>query len=79
MLAIDYLTRHSGEKMGHWIWYIWPTLKMVRHTNRPELILGTFDDCRAYLRHPVLGARLVEITRVAVDKLRQECFTPWIT
>ena len=56
--------------MGDWIWYVWPTLKGVRETSHPALILDDFDDARAYLRHPTLAARLLAITRVAVGKLR---------
>ena len=26
----------SGRKTGHWIWYIWPSLKEVRKTSRPQ-------------------------------------------
>ena len=59
-----------GVKTGHWIWYIWPTLKGVRTTSRPDLILQQLSDAQAYLKHPVLAQRLVEITRIAIDHLR---------
>ncbi len=61
----------TGEKQGHWIWYIWPTLKGVRTTSRPDLMIPNFDAARAYLRHPALAARILTITKAATFQLRR--------
>ena len=53
----------NGEKETHWIWYIFPQL---RGLGRSEMAwFYGIDGCaeaRAYLAHPVLSARLLEIT-----------------
>ena len=54
-----------GAKTGHWIWWIWPSLKGVRQTSRPELELPDLQTAVDYLAHPKLCARLLEITDVA--------------
>lgn len=59
----------GGGKRTHWIWYVWPTLKGVRTTMRPDLELSSLEDARAYLRDPVLGSRLLEITAAATAQL----------
>ena len=53
----------SGHKCGHWIWYIFPQLKGLGHSCNTEYYgLESIDEARAYLAHPILGARLREIT-----------------
>lgn len=51
-----------GKKTGHWIWYIFP---QPREFGRSEMAhfygLSSLAEARAYLAHPVLGARLREI------------------
>ena len=51
----------TGRKTGHWIWFIFPQLAGL---GRSEVSLfyaiGSLDEARAYLDHPVLGPRLRE-------------------
>ena len=52
-----------GRKHGHWIWYIFPQQKGLGHSYNSEYYgLDGIDEARAYLAHPVLGARLREIS-----------------
>jgi uncharacterized protein (DUF1810 family) len=60
-----------GHKSSHWIWYVWPSLAGVRTTQRPELYIPSPAAASAYLKHPVLGPRLLAITRIANDHLAQ--------
>ena len=54
----------SGEKRGHWIWYIFPQLKGLGRSSRSyDYGIEDIDEARSYLAHPVLGARLIEITQ----------------
>jgi uncharacterized protein (DUF1810 family) len=50
-----------GQKIGHWIWFIFPQLAGLGHS---ELSLyygiASLDEAKAYLAHPVLGSRLRE-------------------
>ena len=53
----------AGRKTGHWIWYIFPQQKGLGHSYNSQYYgLDGIDEARAYLAHPVLGARLREIS-----------------
>jgi len=54
----------SGQKRSHWMWYIFPQLAGLGHSPMAQLygIKGAAE-ARAYLADPVLGPRLVEISR----------------
>jgi uncharacterized protein (DUF1810 family) len=51
----------EGRKKSHWMWFVFPQLRGlgVSQTARMFAISG-LDEARAYLAHPVLGARLRE-------------------
>ena len=52
----------NGRKRSHWMWYIFPQVAGLglSETSRYYAIKDT-DEAHAYLHHPVLGPRLVEI------------------
>lgn len=57
-----------GRKRSHWIWYVWPSLAVLRPgTSRPMFLLPNLQAARFYLRDEVLSARLAEITEVAIS------------
>lgn len=53
----------AGRKTSHWIWYIFPQLKGLGHSSMCDRygIQGA-GEAAAYLAHPILRARLVEIS-----------------
>ncbi len=53
----------GGAKRSHWMWFIFPQVAGLGHSAmaRTYAIAGA-DEARAYLAHPVLGARLIEAT-----------------
>ena len=54
-----------GRKQTHWMWYIFPQLKQLgRSYNARYYGIADLDEARAYLAHPILGARLREISAV---------------
>src|SRR5688500_3337017 len=56
---------HAGKKRSHWMWFIFPQfdgLGMSAMSRR--YAIRSLDEAGAYLRHPVLGARLTECTEV---------------
>lgn len=58
----------SGRKYGHWIWYIFPQIKGLGHSYNSEYYgISGEDEARAYLNHPVLGARLRDITKAFLN------------
>lgn len=53
----------DGMKIGHWIWYIFPQVKGLGMSYNSQYYgIEGLEEARAYLQHPVLGARLREIT-----------------
>ena len=58
----------DGQKRGHWIWYIFPQIKGLGHSYDSEYYgISSKEEAKAYLDHPVLGARLREITQALLD------------
>jgi len=53
----------NGEKESHWIWYIFPQLRGLGYSpNAYTYGINGLEEAKAYLEHPVLSARLIEIT-----------------
>ena len=52
-----------GRKTSHWMWFIFPQIEGLGFsgTSRRYAISG-LEEARAYLEHPLLGARLEECT-----------------
>lgn len=49
----------AGRKRTHWMWFVFPQLRALgRSATAQHFGLADLDDARAYLAHPVLGARL---------------------
>jgi uncharacterized protein (DUF1810 family) len=53
----------AGRKESHWMWFIFPQLKgLGSSATARHYAIGSLDEARAYLAHPVLGPRLRECT-----------------
>ena len=54
----------AGRKRSHWMWYIFPQIRGLGFSEMAHRY-GIQDaaEAAAYLAHPVLGARLVEVSR----------------
>lgn len=51
----------AGRKTTHWIWFIFPQAAgLGRSAMSARYAIGSHDEARAYLAHPVLGPRLLE-------------------
>lgn len=57
-----------GRKQSHWMWYIFPQVEGLGHSlmSRRYALSGV-EEARAYLAHPVLGPRLLECCRAALE------------
>jgi len=52
-----------GRKRTHWIWFIFPQLAVLGGSaNAKYYGISGYDEAKAYLEHPILGARLKEVT-----------------
>lgn len=58
----------AGHKTGHWIWFVWPQIEgLGRSSTAQYYAIHDLDEATRYLAHPVLGARLIEITQVMLQ------------
>ncbi len=49
----------TGEKTGHWMWFIFPQLKGLGHSALAQHFgIASRAEAQAYWQHPVLGPRL---------------------
>ena len=57
----------AGEKQSHWMWFIFPQLTALGRSDTARRFgIADLDEARAYLRHPVVGPRLVECTEAVL-------------
>ncbi len=63
----------NGRKESHWIWYIFPQLRELGRSYY-ALFYGICNRAEAetYLEHPLLGARLREISRALLQHKEKE-------
>lgn len=51
----------SGHKESHWMWFVFPQLAGLGPSAASVYYaIGSLEEADAYLRHPVLGPRLLE-------------------
>jgi uncharacterized protein (DUF1810 family) len=54
----------AGRKRTHWMWFVFPQLAgLGRSATAQAYAIGSLEEARTYLAHPVLGARLRECVR----------------
>jgi len=52
----------AGRKRSHWMWFVFPQSAGLGHSSTSRrFALSSVDEPEAYLRHPVLGPRLIEV------------------
>src|SRR4051794_8468679 len=57
----------DGAKQSHWMWFVFPQLAALGRSGAAKLYgIETLAQARAYLDHPVLGARLRECVEAAL-------------
>lgn len=56
----------AGRKHSHWMWFVFPQIAGLGHSPMAQrYAIASLAEARAYLAHPLLGARLRACTRVA--------------
>jgi len=59
----------AGHKTGHWMWFVFPQIAGLGESAMSRrYAIGSLDEARAYLDHPVLGARLAECARILSER-----------
>ena len=72
----DYATAlaeiRGGRKRSHWMWYIFPQIQGLGYSETARFYaIQSQQEAEAYLQHPVLGPRLLEIS-AALAKLESK-------
>ncbi len=63
MYSIALSEIRAGMKVSHWIWFIFPQLKALGFSPTAQYYgIQDINEAKAYLAHPVLRTRLVEIS-----------------
>ncbi len=58
----------AGRKTSHWMWFVFPQIDgLGRSALARHYAVSGLDEARAYLAHPVLGARLRECCEALLD------------
>lgn len=68
----DYATAlaeiRSGKKRSHWMWYIFPQIEGLGFSaNSKFYSIKSMAEADSYIRHSILGPRLIEITRALAE------------
>jgi len=66
----------AGQKRSHWIWFIFPQMKGLGSSSHAHFYgIGSLEEAAAYWRHPVLGSRLEECTRLVNEVEKRTSMT----
>jgi uncharacterized protein (DUF1810 family) len=53
----------AGQKRTHWMWFVFPQMRGLGSSSMAvRFALSGLDEAKAYLAHPLLGARLRDCT-----------------
>lgn len=57
----------AGRKRTHWMWFVFPQLTALGRSSTALFYgIGSVEEARAYLAHPVLGPRLILATQAVL-------------
>lgn len=58
----------SGRKRSHWMWFIFPQLQGLGYSETARFYaINDLQEAALYLQHPVLGPRLIEISKALLS------------
>lgn len=58
----------KGRKQSHWMWYVFPQMQGLGLSETARFYaLADAHEAEAYLNHPVLGSRLLEISQALLQ------------
>src|SRR6202140_3845811 len=59
----------AGEKRSHWMWFVFPQIRGLGSSEMAaRYAISGREEARAYLDHPVRGARLQECAGIVVGR-----------
>jgi len=62
----------AGRKTSHWMWFVFPQIAGLGRSGMAQAYaIADLEEARAYLRHPVLGPRLLECAEIVAGHARR--------
>jgi uncharacterized protein (DUF1810 family) len=59
-----------GRKTSHWMWFVFPQIAgLGQSLTSRRFAISSLEQARSYLKHPVLGPRLIECASI-VEQLK---------
>ena len=73
MYAIALEEIKNGEKRSHWMWYIFPQIRGLGMSSMAHIYgIAGLDEAKAYLDHPTLSVRLLEISEALLKHKKKK-------
>jgi uncharacterized protein (DUF1810 family) len=66
---------HKGHKSDHWIWYVFPQIKLGDSDISIHFSINSMAEAKEYLSHPILGARYEESCELLMQHASQHANT----
>lgn len=58
----------NGKKYSHWIWFVFPQIRGLGHSNKSHFYgITCIEEAKEYFVHSILGARLKEVSLVLLE------------
>lgn len=58
----------TGRKRSHWMWFVFPQIRGLGSSSMAQIYaIGSLDEARAFLAHPLLGPRLAACAESVLD------------
>ncbi len=58
----------NGRKRSHWMWFVFPQIDGLGSSSTAKrYAIKSTEEAKAYLNHPILGARLTECTKTLLN------------
>lgn len=58
----------NGQKRSHWMWFVFPQIDGLGSSSTAKrYAIKSIAEAKAYLNHPLLGARLTECTKTLLN------------
>lgn len=65
----------QGKKESHWMWYIFPQVRGLGLSDMAQrYAIHDLEEAKAFLEHPVLGQRLIEISNVLLESTTNDAY-----
>ena len=66
---------HKGHKSDHWIWYVFPQIKLGDSDISIHFSINSMTEAKEFLSHPILGTRYEESCELLVQHASQHANT----